>query len=151
MDITIFPHILNGDVDIIPSKSQAHRLMICAAFADKPTFLHCKDINRDMQATASCLNSLGANIIHNELGYHISPAKQVPNTAVLNCQDSGSTLRFMLPVVGALGVNATFQMEGRLPHRPLSPLWEEMERMGCSLTRPNETTLQCTGKLQTGA
>jgi 3-phosphoshikimate 1-carboxyvinyltransferase len=57
----------------------------------------------------------------------------------------------MLPVVGALGVNTTFQMEGRLPYRPLSPLWEEMERMGCSLTRPTETTLQCTGKLQPGA
>ena len=56
----------------------------------------------------------------------------------------------MLPIVGALGVDGTFLMSGRLPKRPLSPLWEEMERMGCSLSRPTENTLRCTGKLQPG-
>ena len=70
--------------------------------------------------------------------------------AVLPCRDSGSTLRFLLPVVGALGVDATFQMEGRLPQRPLSPLWEEMERMGCILTRPTADTIRCQGKLKAG-
>jgi len=43
-----------------------------------------------------------------------------------------------------------FQMEGRLPQRPLSPLWEEMERMGCSLRRPTPNTIRCCGKLQSG-
>ena len=57
----------------------------------------------------------------------------------------------MLPIAGALGVDATFQMEGRLPQRPLSPLWEEMERMGCTLTRPTANTIRCTGKLKPGA
>ena len=59
-------------------------------------------------------------------------------------------MRFMLPIVGALGVDATFQMAGRLPQRPLSPLWEEMERMGCTLTRPTADTIRCTGKLKAG-
>jgi 3-phosphoshikimate 1-carboxyvinyltransferase len=66
---------------------------------------------------------------------------------VLNCRESGSTLRFLLPVVGALGVDATFQMSGRLPNRPLSPLWEVMEANGCSLSRPTKDTLHCAGKL----
>ena len=56
----------------------------------------------------------------------------------------------MLPIAGALGVDAVFQLEGRLPHRPLTPLWEEMERMGCSLSRPTENTLRCRGQLQAG-
>lgn len=151
MDITITPSLLSGSVTAIPSKSQAHRLLICAAFADAPTELICPETNRDMDATAQCLNALGAEITHTEQGYLVRPIQQIPETAILNCQDSGSTLRFMLPIVGALGVDGTFQMEGRLPQRPLSPLWEEMERMGCTLTRPTENTLRCCGKLQNGS
>ena len=150
MDITISPRILNGTVNIIPSKSQAHRLLICAAFADKPTMLYCTETNRDIEATAACLKALGAKIFRNENGYLVYPVVNIPNCAILNCQESGSTLRFMLPVAGALGVDATFLMEGRLPQRPLSPLWEEMERMGCTLSRPSENTIHCTGKLRSG-
>ena len=150
MDITISPRILNGTVNIIPSKSQAHRLLICAAFADKPTMLYCTETNRDIEATAACLKALGAKIIRKENGYLVYPAINILNCAILNCQESGSTLRFMLPVAGALGVDATFLMEGRLPQRPLSPLWEEMERMGCTLSRPSENTIHCTGKLRSG-
>lgn len=150
MDITIYPNKLRGTIAAIPSKSQAHRLLICAAFADKPTELYCPDINRDIEATADCLNALGARITRTDEGYHVIPADTIPEKAVLPCCESGSTLRFMLPIAGALGVDATFQMEGRLPQRPLSPLWEEMERMGCKLSRPTETTLRCTGQLQCG-
>ena len=150
MDICIHPRSLRGDISIIPSKSQAHRLLICAAFADKPTQLYCPETNRDIDATADCLRSLGSDIIRTETGYTVFPVTSVADTAVLNCCESGSTLRFMLPIVGALGVDAIFQMEGRLPHRPLSPLWEEMERMGCVLSRPRENTIRCQGKLQAG-
>ena len=150
MDITITPGKLSGTITAIPSKSQAHRLLICAAFADKPTDLLCPDTNRDIEATADCLNALGARITRTTDGYQVEPAAAIPETAILNCCESGSTLRFMLPVVGALGVDATFQMAGRLPQRPLSPLWEEMERMGCTLTRPTADTLRCQGKLKSG-
>ncbi|MGM9604514.1 MAG: 3-phosphoshikimate 1-carboxyvinyltransferase [Faecousia sp.] len=150
MDITITPKKLSGQVTAIPSKSQAHRLLICAAFADSPTVLHCPDTNRDMEATAGCLRALGADIRRTETGYTVSPVRSIPESAILNCQDSGSTLRFLLPVAGALGVDTIFQMEGRLPQRPLSPLWEEMERMGCRLSRPTEETLRCQGKLTPG-
>ena len=150
MDITIHPRLLRGDIAVIPSKSQAHRYLICAAFADRPTQLHCPQTNRDMEATADCLRALGADIIRTDSGYTVFPISGVPETAVLNCCESGSTLRFFLPIVGALGVDATFLMEGRLPSRPLSPLWEEMERMGCTLTRPTANSIRCTGKLQPG-
>lgn len=150
MDITIHNAKLSGTVHAIPSKSQAHRLLICAAFSDVPTQLVCPEINQDIEATADCLRSLGADIVRNESGYYVKPIIHKPTHAELNCRESGSTLRFMLPIVGSLGVDAVFLMEGRLPQRPLSPLWEEMERMGCTLTRPTENTIACTGKLRAG-
>ena len=150
MDITIFPSPLSGTVTAIPSKSQAHRLLICAAFADVPTVLDCPQTNRDIEATADCLRALGADILRTDAGYTVTPMVEAPKTAVLPCGESGSTLRFMLPIVGALGVDTVFQMEARLPERPLSPLWEEMERMGCTLTRPTRDTLRCQGKLRGG-
>lgn len=150
MDITITPKKLCGRIAAIPSKSAAHRLLICAAFADKPTRLICPETNQDIEATAACLRALDADISRDEAGYTVSPIGALPKTATLNCCESGSTLRFMLPIVGALGVDATFQMAGRLPQRPLSPLWEEMERMGCTLTRPTPDTICCAGKLQPG-
>ncbi len=151
MDITIYPRKLCGSLQIIPSKSQAHRLLICAAFADEPTTLICPATNQDIEATASCLNALGAKITRTCDGYHIEPLSQVPEQAYLNCKESGSTLRFMLPIAGALGIDTTFLMEGRLPSRPLSPLWEELERMGCSLSRPDKNAIRCTGRLQPGS
>lgn len=150
MDITIRPQKLQGTVAAIPSKSQAHRLLICAAFSDEETFLLCPDTNRDIEATADCLRSLGAEITRTADGYRVTPLRNLPKNAVLNCCESGSTLRFMLPIVGALGVDALFRMEGRLSSRPLSPLWEEMERMGCRLSRPDESTIRCEGKLNAG-
>ena len=150
MDITIQPGLLQGDVSIIPSKSQAHRLLICAAFADGPTTLTCPQTNEDIQATAACLNALGAKIQRTDDGYQVYPVSALPEKAELPCGESGSTLRFLLPVVGALGVDALFHMQSRLPQRPLSPLWEEMERMGCQLSRPTADTLRCTGKLNSG-
>ena len=150
MDITIIPTTLQGSVTAIPSKSQAHRLLICAAFADAPTVLDCPQTNRDIEATAACLRSLGADIRRTDLGYTVKPIERIPDTATLPCGESGSTLRFLLPIVGALGVDTTFLMEARLPQRPLSPLWEEMERMGCRLSLPTADTLHCQGQLRGG-
>ena len=151
MDIILHPCPLSGSVTVIPSKSQAHRLLICAALADNATTLICPQTSRDMDATAQCLCALGATIDKTAEGYHIQPIVQAPQKAVLDCHDSGSTLRFLLPIAGALGVDTLFQLEGRLPQRPLSPLWEEMERMGCSLSRPTPDTIRCQGKLKPGS
>ena len=150
MDITIYPQKLRGEIKVIPSKSQAHRLLICAALADRPTVIHCTESNRDIGATIACLRALGAEITVTESGFTVFPIQNIPENAELDCHESGSTLRFMLPIVGALGVDGTFIMAGRLAERPLSPLWEEMERMGCTLSRPTANTIRCTGKLKKG-
>ncbi len=150
MDITIRTHPLQGEIQSIPSKSIAHRYLICAAFANNNTTLVCPETNRDIEATVDCLNALGASIQRCGCGYEITPISVIPEKATLNCCESGSTLRFLLPIVCALGIDATFHLQGRLPQRPLSPLWEEMERMGCTLSRPTANTIRCTGALRSG-
>ena len=150
MDLTIYPSKLVGEIRAIPSKSQAHRLLICAAFSDSETVLECPQTNEDIEATARCLNALGAEITRTECGYRVIPITKRPETATIDCGESGSSLRFLLPVVCALGVHTTIKMHGRLPYRPLSPLWEELERMGAVLTRPSEISIQVAGKLHSG-
>ncbi len=151
MILTIQPRLLSGQVRVIPSKSMAHRMLVCAALWGKNTQIECPETNNDINATVDCLTALGADIRRDTRGFNVISACNSRATATLNCGESGSTLRFMLPIAGALGVDATFQMSGRLPSRPLSPLWEEMERMGCRLSRPTPNTLRCQGQLRPGA
>ena len=151
MDITIHPRLLAGSIRAIPSKSQAHRFLILAAFSDGPSEIICSQRNADLEATAASLRALGADVRYQDGRYRVVPVRELPARAELPCGESGSTLRFLLPVAGALGVDATFHLEGRLPDRPLSPLWEEMERMGCTLSRPTEHSLRCQGALRPGA
>lgn len=150
MDITLQPGTLAGNVTVPSSKSIAHRMLICTSFADQPTTLLCAETSDDIDATVDCLRALGADIQRIQDGFRVVPIQIFPAQAQLNCRESGSTLRFLLPIVGALGVKATIQMEGRLPQRPLSPLWEEMQRMGCALSRPAQNIIHCSGKLRPG-
>ena len=150
MDLTLYPRRLQGTVAAIPSKSMTHRYLICAALADKPTDIFCHQTSLDMDATARCLCALGAEIEKTDFGYRVSPICKIPKKATLDCGESGSTLRFLLPIVGALGVHGTFLLAGRLAQRPLTSLWEEMERMGCQLSRPAENSILCQGKLTAG-
>ena len=112
--------------------------------------LVCPETNKDIEATADCLRALGAEIARTGAGYTVIPIREYPTEATLPCGESGSTLRFLLPIVGAMGVRAVFRMEGRLPQRPLSPLREEMERMGCAFNWMSDCELQVTGKLRPG-
>lgn len=155
MDITIQPRLLSGQVAAPPSKSIAHRLLICAAFAKTCSNLICPQINEDITATAEGLNRICHAVVRTDYGYDICPYQCEgdcgPDAVYINCHESGSTLRFLLPIVGALGIDTIFEMEGRLPQRPLSPLWEEMERMGCTLSRLTENRIRCSGQLRPGA
>ena len=94
MDLTIFPTKLCGTVKAIPSKSQAHRLLICSAFSDKETFLECPQTNEDIVATARCLSALGANITRTESGYSVTPIQTIPTIVKMDCGERGSTLRW---------------------------------------------------------
>lgn len=150
MIVRIQPAPLAGEIKAIPSKSQAHRMLICAAFADKATEIVCPSLSRDIEATAACLAALGAEIDYADGKYTVRPMRTPSENALLDCGESGSTLRFLLPVACALGINARLVMHGRLPYRPLSPLWEELEAHGSVLTRPEENVIAVSGRLCPG-
>ncbi len=150
MNTIITPYQLEGRVNAPSSKSQAHRLLICAALSDAPASIICKEVSDDIMATADCLNSLGAEISYRNGKFDVVPIKTVVKGATLNCRESGSTLRFLLSVSAALGAEPTFLLSGKLPERPLSPLWEELESHGCTLSRPTANTILVKGRLSGG-
>lgn len=141
---------LGGKIKSIPSKSMAHRLLICAAFADRGCSILCDETSKDICATAECLNALGASITNCDGAYCVEPIRQVSDCETLDCGESGSTLRFLLPVASATGANARFYMHGRLPLRPLSPLFEELEANGISLSPQGTNPLITSGALRHG-
>jgi len=148
MKAIITPSPLSGEIGAIPSKSQAHRLLICAALADKPGSIVCDSLSMDIEATADCLRALGAGIDYAQGVFTVHPIEKPIEMAELDVGESGSTLRFLLPVVCALGCGARIKMHGRLPERPLSPLWEELERCGAMLTKPEKDIIEVRGKLR---
>ena len=118
MEIKITPRKLEGTIEAMPSKSHAHRLLIARKLSELrgealEGGIEIPPFSDDIEATMACIGQLDKN------------------TPYLECRESGSTLRFLLPVVMALKDSATFLGTGRLPDRPLSPLKEEMERHGC--------------------
>lgn len=148
MRIRVLPSATGGEVKAIASKSAAHRLLICAAFAKGDTVIGCEEINEDISATVRCLTALGAKIERRNKEYFVSPVRELKRGALLDCGESGSTMRFLVPVACMLGADASFLMSGRLPLRPLSPLREELERCGIEFTPIGSNPLVCKGQLR---
>ena len=159
MDVTIRPSALSGTIPAIASKSMAHRLLIMAALCPGTTDINCNATSKDIEATASCLEALGARIARTRLGFRVNPLpgtsatdniRQATPGARLDCGESGSTLRFMLPVVAALGHGASIDGHGRLAERPLSPLYEELVCHGVTLSKRGVLPLVVSGTLLPG-
>ena len=132
--ITIQPGTLKGTVAAIPSKSDAHRKLICCALADKPAFLKFdhSQTGDDIAVTIACLRALGAQIeLQGTDGLLITPlSRGSQRPAEIDCGESGSTLRFLLPIIPALNRTVTINGRGKLPDRPISPLREELQKHG---------------------
>ena len=152
MNIEIMPHALCGTIPVISSKSDAHRLLIAAALADKPTVLFCNVLSEDIRATAECLRALGANIEYGENEIKVTPITRdaADRTVQLDCGESGSTLRFLLPVVSALGKNGVFSGKGRLPERPVTDLRNAMGEHGVTFSPPWVFPIETKGQLTAG-
>ena len=147
MNVTIQPSAANGRIKAISSKSAAHRILICAAFADEMTAVRCDTTNKDIEATAACLCAMGASIRYENPYFYVTPIGVPKSGVTLPCNESGSTLRFLLPIVPAIGIDARFEMAGRLPERPLSPLYEELTAHGARLGPQGSNPLDCRGSL----
>ncbi len=149
MNVTIQPGPLRGRVNAIPSKSQAHRMLICAAMADVPTQINCPQVSQDILATARCLHALCADVEQTSQGFIVRPCAPKPEP-LLDCGESGSTYRFLLPAAAALGSNARFKLAGRLPQRPMASLFDALETHGISIRGKGSDCLSIEGKLSGG-
>lgn len=130
MKIICFPAGLSGTVRAIPSKSDAHRKLICAALSQNGGMLpipapYCDDI----AATIRCLKALGADIDASADSLTVRPIRRQPH-ADLDCGESGSTLRFLLPVAAAVCSDISVTGSGRLPERPIAALTDAMSAHG---------------------
>lgn len=150
MNIRLKPCRFCGEVTAISSKSDAHRLLIASALSDRQTFIRCNARSADITATVNCLNSLGADIKFVDGGISVKPIKEKRKSAVLDCNESGSTIRFLLPVAAVLGTNTEFTGGGRLPERPLSPLREQMEAHGVVFSPINVFPVKISGEMTSG-
>lgn len=142
---------LSGTVVLPASKSQAHRLLICSALSGEKGRLECSSLNDDIEITVSCLNALGADIRYENNFFDIVPIDRPVPGAALQCVESGSTLRFLLPVAAVLGADAVFDGHQRLARRPLSPLYEQIKAHGVALGEAGRFPLTCKGRLTGGS
>lgn len=130
--VKIKPSQMNGEVRIPPSKSAAHRALICSFLAGGGSVAPIIDSN-DMRATVRVIEALKN---HNN---------------VLDCIESGSTLRFMIPVAAALGKAVTFTGQGRLPQRPIGEYLDILPVHGVSVKCDGTLPMEISGQLRNGS
>ncbi len=163
MDRMIQPRKLGGTIAAIPSKSDAHRRLICAVLAGEASRVELGGGSKDINATANALCALGAQIERDAAGYAVRPigagiaqggnstgASDAHDQSVtVDCGESGSTLRFLLPVAAALGLDAIFVGSGRLPERPMQVLCALLRAHGVAVDA-DFLPIHIFGKLQSG-
>ena len=153
MNVTIEARELSGTVAAVASKSVAHRLILLAALADGTTDIDCTTTSEDIEATISCVRSLGALVSRTHLGLRVVgiPAtrrRELPRQGgPLDCGESGTTLRFLLPIVSTQDEEVQIVGHGRLAERPLSPLYEELVRHGAEISEQGSFPLRVSGPI----
>lgn len=155
MNYVVNPGGRSGSVCIPASKSYVHRMLICAALSYDKSVILCDGLSKDILATMDCLKALGADIVLFEKGKMsvtpLMPGKDNDREAVLPCNESGSTLRFLLPIAAAIGRKSVFEMEPGLAARPVDPILNVLNEHGVSVSRDTQSnTISVEGKLQPG-
>ena len=150
MDITITPSKLGGSVRVPPSKSAAHRMIITAALAKGRSVITDVYYSKDVLATIGAMRALGASIECEGSTVTVDGITNPPAKATVDCCESGSTLRFLIPVACALGVETTFLGQGRLPERPITPFIEALPPHGIEFDYSGTMPFTVRGKLTGG-
>lgn len=150
MDIKIQPSRLEGTVKIPSSKSYSHRMLICAGLAEGKSVISGISFSKDIHATISAMTSLGAEFEINGDTVTVQGISTPSENAVINCCESGSTLRFIIPVACALGTSSEFHGEGRLPQRPIDIYIRELSGKGITFDYNNTMPFNLSGKLSSG-
>ena len=153
MNLTIFPTSLKGTVTPPPSKSIAHRMILAAALSEGQSTIHNAALSEDILATLHCVEVLGASWKLDGSTLYISGCgrRRIDRTEPLrfDCGESGSTLRFLIPIALALTGGGTFTGKGRLMERPLGPYFDLFQEKGITFEQKDKT-LTVRGTLQSG-
>lgn len=140
--IIVKPNSLNGKIKAIPSKTYGHRMIILSALSQKTSKLIIDEYNDDLLATLNCIKELGADYSIDGEVLTIFPIKKINSKPLLNAGESGSTLRFIIPVATALYENTVIDAKGSLKNRPIEPLLDGLAGTGVKFsntTLPIET------------
>lgn len=150
-NVQVTPNILNGEVTIPASKSDCHRAIICAALSRGKCTLSRVTWSKDIEATISCVNALGAKTELKGDTLTIDSSHLFNNgKGLFDCCESGSTLRFFVPVVSALGMEGEFVGRGKLPERPIGVYLDTLPKNGVSCTTEGGLPLNVSGQLKSG-
>lgn len=157
MDIRIKPSKLSGELTIPPSKSFAHRALICGALSEGKSIINNIELSDDIKATLDAVKSFGAVSKVSDMSIEIEGIRKNAGEEietdndlhVINCNESGSTLRFMIPIAVGLGYKCRFEMSGNLGKRPLDVYYDIFDKNGVKYEK-GENYLEIDGKLGAG-
>lgn len=150
-DVKFSPFVPNGTVNVPPSKSDVHRAIICAAMANGVSRISPVALSNDIKATIGCIKALGADAVLENNVLTVDGTNMYKNkTALLDCGESGSTLRFFIPIAAVGNVNATFVGKGKLPQRPIGIFTEALPKAGTTCKTEGGLPLEINGQLKSG-
>lgn len=150
-NVTFQPFTPDGTVFAPPSKSDVHRAIICAALSNGVCTISPVALSEDIKATIRCVEALGAVTKIEDNVLTVDGSRMFSKkTAELDCGESGSTLRFMIPVAAAGGVEATFTGSGRLPERPIGIYTDALPEKGVDCATQGGLPLKISGRLKSG-
>ena len=150
-DVKFSPFVPNGTVNVPPSKSDVHRAIICAAMANGVSRISPVALSNDIKATIGCIKALGADAVLENNVLTVDGTNMYKNkTALLDCGESGSTLRFFIPIAAVGNINATFVGKGKLPQRPIGIFTEALPKAGTTCKTEGGLPLEIKGQLKSG-
>lgn len=151
MKVRINKGVARGRIDAPPSKSMAHRLLICAGLSEGECTVHGISESEDVLATLDCLKAIGAKWKRDKDAITVTGAdiRKIPAGKILPCRESGSTLRFFIPICLVSGSNAVLSGSRRLMERPLG-IYETICRERGMIFSRDEGTLMIKGPLKPG-
>ncbi len=150
MKVKITPSTVDGKISIPASKSMAHRAIICASLSDGESIVSNVTNSKDIEATVGCMKAFGAKIESlNETTYKIKGTKLSSQTGNITCNanESGSTLRFLIPFAACTNAKVQFLGQGRLLQRPMDVYENEFKEQNIEFIQ-NEKEIIINGSLQ---
>ena len=149
--IKIIPGTLHGKITVPSSKSLCHRAIIAAGLASENSNIENVVFSEDIIATCNAMKDIGVSIIESESNLTIKGnnfSNGIKN--IIDCKESGSTLRFLIPIVLLTGEEVTFTGRGKLIERPLTPYYKIFEEQNIKYSCAEGLPLTVKGKLMWG-